>query len=309
MVRLKIDPEFRDKIPPLTDAEFEQLRENILSDGEVYEPIVTWNDTIIDGHNRWRIICENWDLLENKFRTKPMEFADKYEAVDWMCKKQLGRRNLSDEQRTVLIGRMAQARMRTHGGDRRSEEFSSGQNDALKKPERTRDVIAKELGIGTRTVDRAVQFTKGIDALREASAEAADKVMRGGSGVKKETVRDIPKMEREDVENLASKIVSGTIKDNRSWSQRRGFTKADRELRESVNRIVADMYDASTVPEYTAEDLVIDIQNNAKEFVSTIRSILQERSTVLTDEARPLVAEAITRELIDEFTKVRDILV
>ena len=32
MIKLKIDPEFRDKIPALTEAEFEQLKENILSD-------------------------------------------------------------------------------------------------------------------------------------------------------------------------------------------------------------------------------------------------------------------------------------
>ena len=163
MVKLKIDPEFRDKIPALTEAEFEQLKENILSDGEVYEPIVTWNDTIVDGHNRWRIICENWEKLKDKFKTKPMDFADKWEAFEWMYKKQLGRRNLTDEQRTVLIGQMALARMKSHGGDRRSEDFSSGQNGTLKKPERTREVIAKELGVGARSVDRAVQFAKGID--------------------------------------------------------------------------------------------------------------------------------------------------
>lgn len=33
-----VNPEFRDKIPPLTLEEYEQLRENILEDGEVYEP-------------------------------------------------------------------------------------------------------------------------------------------------------------------------------------------------------------------------------------------------------------------------------
>lgn len=38
-MELKIDPEFRDKIPPLTEDEFKQLEENILEDGEVYEPI------------------------------------------------------------------------------------------------------------------------------------------------------------------------------------------------------------------------------------------------------------------------------
>ena len=56
--KLTIDPEFRDKIPPLTETEYAQLRENILADGEVYEPIVVWNGTIIDGHNRWKIFFE-----------------------------------------------------------------------------------------------------------------------------------------------------------------------------------------------------------------------------------------------------------
>ena len=54
MTELKIDPEFRDKIPPLTEAEFKQLEENIVADGEVREPIVAWNGTIIDGHTRCR---------------------------------------------------------------------------------------------------------------------------------------------------------------------------------------------------------------------------------------------------------------
>ena len=116
MSQLQIDPEFRDKIPPLTEAEFQQLRENILADGEVYEPIITWNDTIVDGHNRWRVICENWDLLKDHYRVKAMTFTDKWDALDWMCKKQLGRRNLTDEQRTVLIGKMYEARKKSVGG-------------------------------------------------------------------------------------------------------------------------------------------------------------------------------------------------
>ena len=302
MVRLKIDPEFRDKIPPLTDAEFEQLRENILSDGEVYEPIVTWNDTIVDGHNRWRIICENWDLLENKFRTKQKEFADKYEAVDWMCKKQLGRRNLSDEQRTVLIGKMYSARKQSVGG----QIPGSAQNE---HPIRTADLIANELGIGKETVKRAEQFANGIDALREVSEEAADKVMRGGSGVKKETVRDIPKMDHEEVESLANDIISGDIKKKTtSGLTSTGWTKKDRSSREETNAIVADMYDPSTVPEYTVDDLVAEIQVNAEMFVSTLRGILKDRSNVLNESSRPAVADAITTHIINEFKKVRDLV-
>ena len=86
MIELKIDSEFRDKIPPLTDAEFQQLRENILADGEVYEPIAVWNNVIVDGHNRWRIVQENPQI---PFRTKEMDFADKWAAFEWMYRKQL----------------------------------------------------------------------------------------------------------------------------------------------------------------------------------------------------------------------------
>ena len=38
MDKFIIDPEFRDKIPPLTEDEFYQLEENILSDGSVFSP-------------------------------------------------------------------------------------------------------------------------------------------------------------------------------------------------------------------------------------------------------------------------------
>ena len=54
-MELKIDPEFVDKIPPLTAEEFQQLENNILADGLVISPIITWNDVIVDGHNRYEI--------------------------------------------------------------------------------------------------------------------------------------------------------------------------------------------------------------------------------------------------------------
>ena len=53
---LLIDPEFSEKIPPLTTEEFEQLEANILTDGAVLSPLVVWNGIIVDGHNRYRIV-------------------------------------------------------------------------------------------------------------------------------------------------------------------------------------------------------------------------------------------------------------
>lgn len=53
MINLKIDPEFRSQIPPLTDDEFKQLEENILKEGKLISPLIVWGNTLVDGHNRY----------------------------------------------------------------------------------------------------------------------------------------------------------------------------------------------------------------------------------------------------------------
>lgn len=53
---LRIDPEFKSQIPPLTQDERKQLEENILAEGELLAPIFVWNGTIVDGHNRYEIL-------------------------------------------------------------------------------------------------------------------------------------------------------------------------------------------------------------------------------------------------------------
>ena len=53
---LRIDPEFAEKIPPLSPEEIEQLEANILAEGVVINPLIVWNGVIVDGHNRYRIL-------------------------------------------------------------------------------------------------------------------------------------------------------------------------------------------------------------------------------------------------------------
>ena len=52
MINLKIDPEFQNQIPPLTDDEYKQLEEDILKEGKLLSPLIVWNNTLVDGHNR-----------------------------------------------------------------------------------------------------------------------------------------------------------------------------------------------------------------------------------------------------------------
>lgn len=86
----KIDPEFEALIPKLTHAEYEMLKEDISEHG-CLSPIIIWDRTIVDGHNRYRI-CEELNI---KFNTKEMTFANREEAKAWILGNQLSRRNLS----------------------------------------------------------------------------------------------------------------------------------------------------------------------------------------------------------------------
>lgn len=313
MLQLKIDPEFQEQIPPLTDEEFEQLQKNILEDGEVYEPIIVWNSTIVDGHNRWKIICENWESLKDKFRTKEMDFPDKWAAFDWMYRKQLGRRNLTEEQRTYMIGKLYEARKQSLGGNYGNQytKMATGQN--VQKPNQqgrkkwTAESIGDEYGITSRSVQRAEKYSQGIDTLKDVSADAAEKVLAGQSNVTKKMINELPKMGANVVEEIATAIVNGgPIPRQRMKVERKAESNHDNPV--ELEAIIADMYDRSTVPEYTVDSLVYEIQLCADEYVQQIRHTLKDRSEVLTAENKPIIADAINHYIIENFEKVRDSL-
>ena len=98
---LHIDPEFKAQIPPLTEDERKQLEENILADGEILSPILVWNDTIVDGHNRYEILQNHPEI---SFTVYPLTLENREQVLVWICKNQLGRRNLTPEQKKFLIG-------------------------------------------------------------------------------------------------------------------------------------------------------------------------------------------------------------
>ena len=97
MVLLKINKEFRDLIPALSTEEYNGLEESILKDG-IREPILVWNGTIVDGHNRYSIAKKydiNFEILERKFDSKK-------DVKIWILTNQLSRRNITPFVRAEL---------------------------------------------------------------------------------------------------------------------------------------------------------------------------------------------------------------
>ena len=172
MDRLIIDPEFRDKIPPLTEDEFTLLEENILSDGAVFSPLIVWDGTILDGHNRYEIIQKHPELT---YAVHRLSFANRYEALSWICKNQLGRRNLTPQQKKYLIGQRYEAEKMAHGGER----VATVQNEPLPSSHKTRAQIANDTSTSESYVMRAGWYAQGVDAAEEALPGIKQEILTG----------------------------------------------------------------------------------------------------------------------------------
>jgi len=196
--QLKIDPEFQSKIPPLQFEEEQQLEQNIIVEGRLLNPIITWNGYILDGHTRYRILKKHGFI---KFEVEEIQLANKYEALAWICKNQLGRRNLSPERKKFLLGKEYESTKLAVGGQpgNCNKANRCDQNDHIDSEKRTCERIAVEHGVGSATVRRAEKYSRGIDAAEEAVPGAQEEILTGHIKATDEQIvalASIPKEER-----------------------------------------------------------------------------------------------------------------
>ena len=203
-LHLTIDPEFASIIPPLREEEQKQLEENILADGVVINPLIVWNGIIVDGHNRYRILQQHPEL---QFTTYEKAFSDRYEAIAWICKNQLGRRNLTLQQFKYLMGHQYKAEKTAYGGDRKNNApKSSYQNGNLISKEKTCERIAAENGVARNTVIRAEQFANGVDAAEEAVPGIKQEILTGSIKPAEKAVAAIAKVPPEERPALVQQL-------------------------------------------------------------------------------------------------------
>lgn len=172
-MQLKIDEEFRSLIPPLTAEEFQQLEANIIKDG-CRDALVIWNDTIIDGHNRYRICTENGI----EFKTVDKLFADKQEAIEWIILNQFGRRNLQNFVRATLALRLKpiiQAKAKENMLATQNNNSSSAKQKSAEQIN-TRTELAKLAGVSHDTIDKTEKI------LTNGTPEQIQRAREGGKG-------------------------------------------------------------------------------------------------------------------------------
>ena len=288
---LVIDPEFESVIPPLAQQEYDQLHKNILEDQEVYHPIIVWGHTIVDGHKRYKILKDNPQI---PFRTRKLEFADKYEAIAWICKNQIGRRNLSDAQMTILIGRQYDAEKMGHGGARtNSREGASPQNEDLKTgSQRTARKIAEEHGISRASVERSGEYVKALDIAKEYDPNIERDIMAGTINPSKKDVIRISKVSKEEVPQRVEQL------------REQKKPSAKKNAGNSINSISARM--AEDKPPATESDMIVSLQGAVKMLIRTFDTTFKHYPDLLKKAEHRTTINGILNELKKYLNRIEE---
>ena len=209
MRELKIDPELRDLLPPLTSEEYKQLEKNIVENGfDINFPIMEWQGFIVDGHNRYDI-CK-------KHNIEPiigaLAYETKEEVMEWMLDIQLGRRNLTPIQKIAITEKyrpiyekQAKENQSNAGGDRKSNEYKKS--------------VTPNLG----------------EAIRNNSNNETNTKLSKLAGVGKETYRMGAKILNSDNEKLKQEVLSGEKSINAGYKELTG--KKENKKEEVKNEI------------------------------------------------------------------------
>lgn len=292
IMELKIDKEFQGIIPPLSSDEFRQLEANIIADG-CREPLTIWDSTIIDGHHRYAI-CQGHSI---HFKVNPMKFDTREDAIIWICQNQRGRRNVTEEQRTYLLGRESEANKKKRG-----RISNCAQNEPNFKKGRTAEILAEKYGVARETVKRSEQFSKGVDAIAEISPAAKQKILSGQSGATKTIIREARRMEPEQVKELAQQIESGQPMASPMGSVVT-FPKADKQKAPQVGHSLDDIIRSIKDPEITADKIVTcdvrarELANHIQVFADTMYDYIDGEGTIrgLSSDSKMKITAAIAQ--------------
>lgn len=143
-IRIKIDPEFADRIPPLSSEESALLEASLRAEG-CRDPLVVWGETLVDGHHRHAICAEH----KITYKTVQHRFESREAAMDWIDANQLGRRNLPPDAASVLRGRRYNRTKKAHGGQLPRKGMAQSEPSLS-----TADVLAKTHGVSSATIKR-----------------------------------------------------------------------------------------------------------------------------------------------------------
>lgn len=329
MRKLLIDKELRDLLPPLTKEEFSQLEENILKDG-CQSPIITWNDYIVDGHNRYNI-CSKHKI---EFEELKLAYESKDDIIQWMIDTQLGRRNLTPIQRIAIaekyrpiIEKKAKEN-KIKSAEMTNEKLNSTVLTNSTKPINpinTRDKLAKIAGVGQDT------YYKGKRILDSDNEEIKNKLKNKEISINKaynqlfkkenkrietDNVKKKNSTEKSNKNNLKDTLSNETevvIKTNDLLKDANGniipITEEGRISALDFKKMVADIKTPKNIEDYIDNDIVFEgVEQLFDDLIWSLNAKLFtiEKAVLKMEDESKIKLKKIINEYLDKINEIKN---
>ena len=147
-----------------------------------------WGTTLVDGHNRYAILQKHPEIY---FSTMPLPFESREEVLAWICKNQLGRRNLTPEQKKFLIGKQYSVEHRKPGGNGNNQHTAAAKKTAPEElcqidtipptsaEASIRKQIAERNNVSESYVARSEKFMRGVEIMEQMVPGMQEKILSG----------------------------------------------------------------------------------------------------------------------------------
>jgi len=276
-----IDNEFKFLLPILDEQTYAALEKSILEHG-CRDALVTWNDILIDGYNRYQICMEN----EIPFTTISMEFESRENVIIWMISNQISRRNLTPMQLSHFRGLhyRTEKKIVTNPNGINKQNLVVGHNDQQPNNQSTSGRLADKYRVSPKTITRDAKVSEALDIIGEISPEAKAKILSGDVNIDKKALVDLAaKPDKADITELALMIEEGT------YEKKKPATDApagDDHYNKMINNNLIDTAqtnptDGSLDPTYTEAQLFV---MNIVKVTDDFSSILSRSISFMTKE-------------------------
>ncbi len=309
--QFKIDPDFKALIRPLNKEEYSTLEANLIVDG-CRDPIATWMGYIVDGHNRYEI-CNRHGI---PYGVVTYDFDSKEEAIIWICKNQLGRRNITEETRKYLIGKQYDAEkyismVRNENGSnqyaekpRRPKKADTTGDDGYRRESgrRTANRLGEKYHISSGAVQKYSKYSQALDKLTEKTPELVPQILGGTFKISHENLVVLAEKSPEEIRQTVGKGIGSDTPQFRRYSESRQNIQAEAEPRKHELPGIKKMptYDPNTevtgliltIPSWKSSIERIKGSVDLKDVSPTVKFCLRDALTELGEEV-DLMLEAI----------------
>lgn len=299
---LKIDPQFRDLIPPLSEEERKQLEDNLIAEG-CRDPICIWHGVILDGHNRYEI-CTRRGI---PFTVKPIRLRNRAEAVAWICANQLGRRNISEETRRYLIGKRYDAE-KTKGArnkkginqatyKRKSENVPSSEEVCH---HRTAFQLGTEYHVSHQTVQKYGAYSRALDVIAKKNPDIVRRILSGEIRISHENILEASQMPSNQLERFVAQCDN-----NNSFVPYKGSREIMKRNRSQSMKPQPPKAEIKNMPKFDPDAEISSLSLTIPSWISSIERVKKVSGiTGSTVGAR----EKLTNTLLDLRTSIDDMI-